>query len=63
MDLTVWSAMNAMTGFVQHDKVPVAKAATAEAKYEARCERNLFGLGAQRTQEVLAASLAFGLAS
>jgi phage/plasmid-like protein (TIGR03299 family) len=61
MELSVWSAMNAMTGFVQHDKIPVAK--TSEAAYEARCERNLFGLGAQRTHEVLAASLAFGLAS
>lgn len=61
MELSVWSAMNAMTGFVQHDKVPTAK--TSEAAYEARCERNLFGLGAQRTHEVLAASLALGLAS
>lgn len=61
MELSVWSAMNAMTGFVQHDKVPTSK--TPEAAYEARCERNLFGLGAQRTHEVLAASLAFGLAS
>lgn len=61
MELSVWSAMNAVTGFVQHDKVPVTK--SPEAAYEARCERNLFGLGAQRTHEVLAASLAFGLAS
>lgn len=61
MELSVWSAMNALTGFVQHDKVPTSK--TPEAAYEARCERNLFGLGAQRTHEVLAASLAFGLAS
>lgn len=59
MDLNVWSAMNAMTGFIQHDKVPTTK--TPEAAYEARCKRNLFGLGAQRTSEVLAISLALGV--
>jgi phage/plasmid-like protein (TIGR03299 family) len=53
---TVWSAFNAMTGFVQHDKA--ARGADDAARVERRMESNLFGVNARRTHEVLATSLA-----
>ena len=53
---TIWSAFNAMTGFVQHDKT--ARGADDATRVERRIESNLFGVNATRTHEVLAASLA-----
>jgi phage/plasmid-like protein (TIGR03299 family) len=53
---TIWSAFNAMTGFVQHDKT--ARGKDDAARVERRIESNLFGVNATRTHEVLASALA-----
>jgi hypothetical protein len=53
---TVWSAFNAMTGFVQHDKT--ARGGNDGERVESRRDSNLFGINANRTHEVLSASLA-----
>jgi phage/plasmid-like protein (TIGR03299 family) len=53
---TVWSAFNAMTGFVQHDKS--ARGENDTARVESRRDSNLFGINSNRTHEVLSASLA-----
>lgn len=53
---TVWAAFNAMTGFVQHDKI--ARGTDDTDRVERRMESNLFGINATRTHEVLAHSLA-----
>lgn len=53
---TVWSAFNAMTGFVQHDKTSRGK--DDAARVDSRRDSNLFGINASRTHDVLAASVA-----
>lgn len=53
---TCWAAFNAMTGFVQHDKI--ARGKDDADRVERRIESNLFGINASRTNEVLAQSLA-----
>lgn len=53
---TVWSAFNAMSGFVQHDKT--ARGADDNERVNSRRDSNLFGINANRTHDVFAASLA-----
>ena len=53
---TLWTAFNAMTGFIQHDKAPRGK--DDSDRIERRRESNLFGINATRPHEVLAGSLA-----
>ena len=53
---TIWSAFNAMTGFLQHDKT--ARGSDDAARVERRIDSNLFGINATRTHEVLAGALA-----
>jgi phage/plasmid-like protein (TIGR03299 family) len=52
---TLWAAFNAMTGFVQHDKI--ARGTDDADRVARRVESNLFGINAHRTHEVLAHAL------
>jgi len=52
---TLWTAFNAMSGFVQHDKV--ARGKDDADRVSRRVESNLFGINAHRTHEVLAHAL------
>lgn len=56
LDDSIWSAFNALSGFLQHDKK--ARGKDDANRVERRRESNLFGLNAARTHEALAAALA-----
>lgn len=53
---TVWSAFNAVTGFVQHDKG--TRGRNDADRVARRTESNLFGVNASRTREVFTSALA-----
>jgi hypothetical protein len=55
---SAWAYFNALTGFIQHDKI--TRGADDQARVASRIESNLFGLNASRTHEALAATLAIG---
>lgn len=52
---TAWGAVNAMTGYLQHDKAPKGK--NDAERVEQRIDSNLFGLRSQQTIEVLNSAL------
>ena len=52
---TAWGYLNAMTGFVQHDKG--ARGVDDADRVARRQESNLFGINSQRTQDVLGLAL------
>jgi phage/plasmid-like protein (TIGR03299 family) len=53
---SAWLALNAMTGYIQHDKV--ARGSDDTDRVSRRMESNLFGINASRTNDVLAHCLA-----
>jgi phage/plasmid-like protein (TIGR03299 family) len=57
---SLWCAFNAMSGYLQHDKAEV-RGVNFQDKVAKRIDRNLFGVNAQRTQEVLAQALALAV--